>query len=249
MEPVQPVIERPRPVLAPFTPGRLVLRTFGIWFHHAIPFTLVTLLVQLPVAVLQLRAGLMDDMDRFALLALFSWLLGVVASGALCFGVLESLAGRRPAAGAMLATSARRLWPIFTAALLYGLTVVLGLFLLVVPGILALVAGFLATPVVLAEPALGPEGALRRSWTLTDGHRRSLFAAVAFLFGLQLAATLGLSALAEGPGAPSLPAVIAIDTVLSAILGGLTSCCAAVAFHDLRQLKDGRPRAAVSLQA
>jgi hypothetical protein len=246
VEPVEPALRHPRQALAPFTPGRLVLRTFGIWFHHAIPFTLVSLLVQLPLGVLQLRAGLVEDLDRFALLALFSWLLGVVASGALCSGVLESFAGRRPAAGAMLATSARRLWPIFSAALLYGVTVMLGLFLLVVPGVMALVAGFLATPAVVAEPGIGPEGALRRSWALTDGHRTPLFVALAFLIGLQVAATVGLSALADGPGAPSLPTVIAIDTVISAVLGGLTSCCAAVAFHDLRLLKDGRPRVAVA---
>jgi hypothetical protein len=241
---MEPLAPPSLPAKALFTPGRLILRTLGVWLRHIFPFTLVALVVQLPMAALELRAGQVEDLGVVALLSLFSWLLGVVASGALCFGVLESLAGRRPVASAMLTVTARRLWSIFSAALLYGATVLLGLFLLVVPGLFAMVAGFLATPAVVAEPGLGPESALRRSWALTQGHRGTLALAVAFLFGLQLLAMVGLSQLESGPGAPPLPAMIAIETVLGAILSGLTSCCAAVAFHDLRLLKDGKVRQA-----
>jgi hypothetical protein len=204
---MDPSVEPIRPTPLPFTPGRLVLRTLGVWLRHAVPYTLVALVVELPLAALELRAGLVEDLGTFVLMSLFSWLLGVVASGALCFGVLESLAGRRPTASSMLAVTARRLWSIFTAALLYGVTVLLGLFLFVLPGLLAMVAGFLATPAVVAEPGLGAEGALRRSWALTSGHRGALALAVAFLFGLQLVAMVGLSLLETGPGAPPLAAV------------------------------------------
>jgi hypothetical protein len=238
---MEPAAEPRRQLPAPFTPGRLILRTFGVWLHHAVPFTLVALLLQLPMAALELRAGLVEDLESFVLLSVFSWLLGVVASGALCFGVLESLAGRPPRVGAMITTTARRLWPIFSATLLYGVTVLGGLLLFVLPGLLALVAGFLATPAVVAEPGLGAESALRRSWALTGGHRGALVVAVLFLLALELLAMVGLSQMASGPGAASLPVVIALETLLSAILSGLTSCCAAVAFHDLRLLKDARP--------
>ncbi|HET6438288.1 MAG TPA: hypothetical protein VFG59_09520 [Anaeromyxobacter sp.] len=233
------MFEGPSPTGA-LTAGRLLWRTLRVWARHAHAFTAVAIVVELPLAALELRAGSFDDPGREALFLIFAWFLGTLASGALSFGVLESLAGRRPRVGSMLGTAAARLWPIFAAAALYALTVLVGLFALLIPGVLALLAGYLAVPAVVAEPRLGPDAALRRSWSLTAGHRIVLLVVVAALLALDLLVGVAAEKLLPGFGLPQ-PVTVGITTVLDAAVNGLTGCCAAVAYHELRIRKDQSP--------
>jgi len=227
-----------------FTTGGLLLRTLSVWWRNAPAFAAVALVVELPLAALELHAGEADDPQGGALLLVFGWFLGLLASGALAHGVLRSLAGERPGPGAMLATAARRLWPLFTVAAVYGLTVVAGLFLLVVPGVVAMVGGYLAIPMVVENPAIGTERALRRSWTLTQGHRLALLVAIAILLGLELLSVGGIDQVITRAGMARGPLSVGIITVVDAILTSFTSSCAAVAYHDLRALGETRSQTA-----
>jgi hypothetical protein len=235
------------PAAALFTVGGLLRRTLGVWWRNALAFTAVTLVIELPLAALQLRAGESDDPQGGALLLLFGWFLGLLASGALSYGVLQSLAGKRPSPGEMLATAARRLWPLFVVAAVYGLFVMVGLFLLILPGLLAMVGGYLAIPMVVENPALGTERALRRSWELTEGHRGTLFLALLFLLSAELLAVLGTDQLLAVAGWQRGPLTVGVISLVDAILSGFTSSCAAVAYRDLRALKE--PQAGEPLRA
>ena len=227
-----------------FTTGGLLLHTVSVWWRNAPAFAAVALVVQLPLAALELHAGETDDPLGSGLLPVFGWFLGLLASGALAHGVLRTLAGGRPGPGEMLATAARRLWPLFSVAALYGLTVVAGLFLLLVPGLVAMAGGYLAIPMVVEDPALGTERALRRSWALTQGHRVALVLAVAILLGLQLLAVVGTDQLITRAGVTQGPLAVGIATAVNAVLVSFTSSCAAVAYHDLRALREPRSQTA-----
>jgi hypothetical protein len=237
----------PRAPAALFTVGGLLGRTLGVWLRNALAFTAVTLVIELPLAALELRAGESEDPQGGALLLLFGWFLGLLASGALSYGVLQSLAGKRPSPGEMLATAARRLWPLFMVAAAYGLLVMGGLFLLILPGLLAMVALYLAIPMVVENPALGTEQALRRSWALTEGHRGTLFLALVFLLSAELLAVLGTDQLVALAGWQRGPLTVGVVSLVDAVLSGFTSSCAAVAYRDLRALKE--PQAGEPLRA
>jgi hypothetical protein len=223
-----------------FTVGVLLRNTLRVWWSNVLAFTAVALVIELPLFALELRAGESEDPQGGALLLLFGWFLGLIASGALSFGVLQFLAGKRPGVSEMLSTAARRLWPLFTVAAVYGLTVMAGLFLLLVPGLVAMVGGYLAIPMVVEDPGIGTERALRRSWALTAGHRATLLLAVAVLLAAELLAVVGTDQLLAAAGLAKGPLTVGVLSLVSAVLSGFTSSCAAVAFHDLRAL--GEPR-------
>lgn len=238
----------PAPAASPsplrFTPWGLVGRTFRVWLRNAFAFTVVAVVLQLPVAALQLRAGETENRPALMLTMLFAWVVAQVASATLSLGVLQSLGGSRPNAGTLLATTARQLWPIFAVVGVYSAMVMLGTFALVLPGVFMALAGFVAVPAIVAEPTLGTEAALRRSFHLTEGHRLELLAALVFLIGVELLVVLGIQRLEAGPLASSRAGGIAVRNLADAVLSGFTGCCAAVAYHDLRLQKGlSAPRA------
>lgn len=235
MEPV------PAPAPSP-SPGRLtswvlLLRTSRVWLRNLAAFTVVGLILDLPLAAVELRGVFPEDALGAAwLYLLLMWFVRIFACAALSLGVLQFLGGIRPSVIGMLTTPARQLWPIFAVSGLYSGLVVLGL-ALVVPGIFVLVAGYLAIPAVVAEPDVGAEAALRRSFVLTGGHRLQLLAVFTVLFGIEQLASAGARWLMDGPLASSRPAGIAVVILVDALLSGLTTCSMAVAYHDLRLLK------------
>jgi hypothetical protein len=239
MEPGPPLNASARAVR--LTPAGLLLRTVRVWARNAPAFTAVGLIVYLPVAALEVRGGLLaKGAEPSLLLLLFAWFLEQIGSGALSIGVLRSLRGQPMGAGPMLTGAVRQAWPILAVAGVYTATVVVGL-ILIVPGVFALVVGFVAVPAIVDEPALGIEGALRRSWTLTDGNRLALLGAIAFLFVIKLAAGVGTQILLDG--ATSFPPIAraAVQTLVAGLVIGLTNCCAAVAYHELRAAPPPRP--------
>ena len=156
------------PPAPPFIPGEVIGVALAVWSRHALAFTAVALVVQVPALALELRRGPGGDAASAWGLLFFGSFVGLVSEGAITLGVLQALRGERPRVGAMLAVGAKRLWLLFTVSFTYGISVLGGLFLLVVPGLLALAAGYLAIPAAVAEPGLGMEGALRRSWARTS---------------------------------------------------------------------------------
>ena len=241
---MQPV-PSPAPAAEParFTLPAFLLRTARVWVRHLAAFTLVGLILDLPIVAVELRGKLgQDDVAGVLLYSFLLWTLRMLGTAALSVGVLRSLAGERPTVASMLATPARSLWPIFAVAGAWSALALLG-FSLVLPGIFVLAAGYVAIPAVVAEPDMGTEAALRRSLLLTKGHRLVLLAGFVGLFGLEQLGSLGAARLMTGPLAGSPPAGIAVEVAADALLCGLTSCSFAVAYHGLRVVKGlGAPR-------
>ncbi len=228
----------PAPDAAPsrgrFTIWSLLLRTARVWLRHLAVFTLVGLILDLPLVAIELRGKFpQDDLAAAWLYLLLMWFIRILAIACLSLGVLQSLAGHRPRLVEMLTTPARHLWPIFAVAGVYSVLTALGL-TLILPGLFVLVAGYLAIPAVVAEPDMGTEAALRRSFVLTDGHRVRLLVAFTILFGVEQLASMAATWAMDGPLASSRPAGVALMVVVDALLSGLTTCSFPVAYHDLR---------------
>ncbi|MDQ3035054.1 MAG: hypothetical protein M3Y87_21785 [Myxococcota bacterium] len=170
---------------------------FGLTAAVVIPSTLVGIALQVVqhYALRDLIAGGTLDPSAAAIGALvigfgtlvitiLSALATIALQGALTHLTIESLLGRGATAGEAVRASLGRLLPLIGTAFLAGLISMIGIFLCIVPGVIAWVWLVVAVPVCFAE-RLGPLDALQRSVELTEGHRLTIF-----LVGLVLTVAL-----------------------------------------------------------
>lgn len=247
------------PMSIPVTVGSLVSRTFATWSQNLLRFAVVAVVIQIPSLLMgqalgsPLQAGLYNPLrpspelkafqgtGAYWLLLLVTSLLGLVQTGALTVGALNHLAGRRATIGEMLASGLRRAGPVMLAGLLAHLSAYLGLILLVVPGIIVGIMFSLIVPVVVSE-RLGTMASLARSRRLTEGHRSKLLGLLSLVYVIGVAP--GLMVYVGVIGVPPAAAVV-MHLAVNAVMGPLVMAASAVAYHDLRNLKEGGNTAAL----
>ncbi len=105
---------------------------------------------------------------------LFGLVIGIVCSGALTIVAEDVLNGGQPRILSSIKCGVRRFLPLLGACSLAGLALVLGLVLLIVPGLIVATWYFVVVPVCVLE-GLGPTDSLRRSAALSRGVRWRLF--------------------------------------------------------------------------
>ncbi|HEX9052467.1 MAG TPA: hypothetical protein VF841_18215 [Anaeromyxobacter sp.] len=234
----------PAPAPRPFSPGAVIGRSFSTWFANLVPFSIVTLTVNLPVFLL---AALAPDEERPELdrLQMFvSSLADLIVIGALTHGVLQALNGTAAPLGALFRRGFTRWGPVARVSIAYALLVFLGLGLLVVPGVIAACVWYVAIPAVVVEDR-GAFAALARSRALTKGSRWAVLVVALVVFAVTVAT--GAASAAVGTFAPALPHPVAplLATAIGALVTPLGACAAAVAYHDLRVAKEGVDTAAL----
>lgn len=244
----------PAPALAPrLSTGALVSRSVSIWWRNLHRFAGLSLILFVPVvmvfgmlaAVLAFQAfgrgarlGDAEIVLMIATAAIAVPLLVIATAvqvGGVTYGAVQQLAGRPVRFGAMFSATFRRLLPLLGVSILATLIVWGGLLLLIVPGIALACALAPAIPAVMAE-RLGPVEAIKRSWGLTRGHRASIFLAGLLLFLIHLGINLVAALLGFIPILGQLAAIAIQLCTLS-----LSLVLPAVAYHDLRALKEGTP--------
>lgn len=223
----------------PFSAGDVIGRSFSVWFGNFVPFSIVTLVVNVPVFALAVVAPAEGRSALDGLSSIVSGLANLVVTGALTYGVLQALRGSPVSVGALFGRGFSKLGSVFVVSLGFGFFVVLGFLLLFVPGVIALCALYVAIPAVVVEP-VAPGEALRRSRALTSGSRWAVLA-IALVVGVVTIASLGISGLVAVLGGSALPhpfpALVA--TAILVFASPLGACAAAVAYHDLRVAKEG----------
>lgn len=224
------------PATPAFSAGSVVGRSFSVWFGNFVPFSIVTLVVYLPIFVLAAVAPPEPEPGWNLADTLLSALANLVVTGALTHGVLESLRGGRAGLGALLSTGFRKMGWVFVVSLRVGLWVLLGAILLVVPAVVFYCGLYVAIPAVVVED--NGSDALARSRELTKDHRWAIFAVVAVVF-VVTSVVVGLGgSLVVLPGLPHpIPAIL--GTAVIALTSALGACASAVAYHDLRVAKEG----------
>lgn len=242
MEPAStlPPVPAAAPLAPGFSAGAVIGRSFSVWLANFVPFSIVTLVVYVPV--LALAAFMPDEGGPAWNIAdrLLSGLAGLVVTGALTYGVLESLRGGRASAGALFGTGFRQMGTVFVVSFRVGLWMILGTLLLVVPALVWYCALFVAVPAAVVETKLpGSADALRRSRELTKGSRWGILAVV-LVVAVVTIASVGVAGLLAAfvPALPQ-PVSVVFATAIVALASTLGACASAVAYHDLRLAKEG----------
>jgi len=109
------------------------------------------------------------------LAALIGFIGTTLVQGALVEVVDDERHGHAPRGlGELYLSSGKRLGAMLWASVLMGIGVGIGLFLLIVPGILLAIRWAVAIPIVMLE-GLGARAAMKRSGELVEGHRGAVF--------------------------------------------------------------------------
>jgi hypothetical protein len=250
----------PAPIFASvthrLTAGSLISRAFSAWWKNLFKFGALSVLVFVPAMVLGAALAYQVGASSLArnrpapatgglvFLAAFPviFLFAFVQMGALTYGTVQHLAGRRVRFGAMVAAGFRRLLPLVGVGIVVGLMTFAGFLALVVPGVILALAVSVAMPAVVIE-RIGPLGAIRRSFQLTRDHRLAIFAAWLVLLVVAFGANLvgqAAAAIAVSARSPVALAVVGLlSLALNVLMSSLPGLLPAVAYHDLRALKEG----------
>jgi uncharacterized membrane protein len=150
-------------------------------------FIVVTLIAYLLPAAINVGAGPISEHRPF--LGAAMWLLGMVLSGIMTMGLIKIALAftdeERPVLGDLFAC-----YPLIfkwvVAYIVYGLIVVAGLALLVVPGVIWAIKFLFFSFVVVDREDLGPIEALKESSRLTQGEKGNLllFGVIAYGIGI-----------------------------------------------------------------
>ena len=230
-----------------FRVGSTLNHATKLFFSAHFPkFCAISGMTLAPLLITAIAAGQpLDGLgnDRTAAFALWTGaggllrlVLGPIGTAVSVYGAYQAMRGQPFTIGDSFRAASGRLGAVFGAALLGGLITVLLTLLLLVPGVMALCALYVALPACVVE-RLGPVKCLGRSRALTSGARWRIFGMI-LVVGL-IGAMLGGSA-GGVVGATKNSVAIGFVTYLAGVIGNAFSAVlAAVTYRDLRVAKEG----------
>lgn len=222
----------------------LLRRSFALFSQGLSLFVPIAFVALVPLGLLMSTGPtvpeMVDPTDLSVLLYTFALIFASLvfvqlAIGGVVLGVFRRLRGATVTVEECLRAAGRRWGALVVTAILVGLATIAGVALCIVPGIIVAVGLFVAVPALMVEQA-SPTEAMRRSWTLTEGHRLPIFFVVLtlFLLGLGVSVLSGMVMTAFGVLASTL-----VDFGWQVIAAAFQGVFAAVAYHDLRVVKEG----------
>lgn len=220
----------------------MIGRSFPIWLRNFVPFTILSLIVYLPLLVyafVTFGGGEVTEAaeKRYDLISTVAGrLLDLIVTGAVVYGVFQQVRGQPAGLVDCLRVGLTRLLPVLGVGIIVGILVALGTVALVIPGIILQLMYWVAVPVAVVE-RLGVVGSMKRSAQLTSGVKGTIFLILLVLFLIQFAVIFGVVVAASASDSAAFQVLI---TLLVAIpFGALTAVTNAVAYHDLRVAKEG----------
>ncbi len=163
------------PALAPILGSALIV---------AVPTLLTSLLFQVIIYLVAYREGAPDiaAMQTVGLIGGAAYLVSMgvlivanaIGQGGIMYAVAEQLSGRRPTMGQAFRVALGRSPQSIVTAFVVAIPVVIGMFMCLVPGVVALIFLCVALPVCIVE-RLGPIDSVQRSISLTEGNRVQIF--------------------------------------------------------------------------
>lgn len=169
---------------------------------------------------------------------IIAMIAGAVLQAAVVRCAILDLGGRGCDVAESLVEGLKLILPLIGITILTSIAVMLGLVLLIVPGIIFYLALSVAVP-VLVEERRGVIGSMERSAELTKGSRWRIFALVLLYFVVYalLAAGIGAAVLAGGFDAPL--GLALLEAVFGTLTALLVAAMLASLYVELRTVKEG----------
>jgi len=169
-----------------------------------------------------------------------------LVSGCITRATVAYSQGHRASLGECLAVALRRAGPVIVVSILFGIMVLLGLILVIVPGIMLAVMWSVVVPITVEERT-GILGAFNRAQNLTRGARWTIFGLflLIFLIGLGiglvgvLVSTVTIGFSYENPAISSSLPALAVNVVVLTLASAFSSALVTSLFVELREWKDG----------
>lgn len=180
------------------------------------------------------------------LVFLVSMVARSVVTGCITRATVAYSQGRRASLGDCLAVALERFLPVIAVSFLFGIAIVLGMILLVVPGIMLAIMWSVVVPVTVEE-RVGVFGAFGRSQYLTRGARWKIFALFLLLLvigmaigiGAVLVSTMTIGLSYQNPAVATTATAIVINVIVTTIAAAFWSSLQTSLFVELREWKDG----------
>lgn len=210
--------------------GRVIRESFEIYKHNAAPLIGVALVVFLVIGIVE---GLLADAGGAIaqLLATAINLAGIALYTGFVVKLVEDVRdGRRDfTVGQLFSSASQHVGTLIINGVLLGLAVILGLVLLIVPGLILLTIWAVCSPAIVAEDR-GPIEAFGRSRELVDGQGMSVFGTILVAFLIQIAVGIIAAAIGIGLGTGAL---IALSIIASTLTAPVSALVASTLFFDL----------------
>ncbi len=244
-------------VLRPMSTSELLDRTFFLYRKHFLVFVgivaipnLISLVFRLLLIGVRYSASIMTTFF-LSMVSLVIYLAVIsAAQAATVVAVSEVHLGRPATIGASYARIKECLLEVVIIIILMGVGVILGLILLIIPGILLALAWSLAIPIAVIEKQ-GPLDAIPRSSALTKGSRFRIFVILMLvivftyivnsIFQLPILFMIGVSRLLNPQAIPpeqnALLQVVAF--VSSSLVMPISTIATSLIYYDQRVRKEG----------
>lgn len=229
-----------------FDIGRVSQRTFRVVGDNFVTlFIMALVLTALPEAVVAL-ASIPDTGNATpgsAAGSILSFLGGMVLQAAVTHTAIVYLNGGKASLGDSLNVGTKNLLAIIGISFLMGFGIVLGLILLIVPGVIMAIAWSVAVPVRVMEKRDVTE-CLSRSAELTRGSRWPIFGLYfIYLAGAVIVAVVGgvaFGAVGAVMGDPdAVFASVVFLPIVQAVISMVGASGAAAVYYELRSRKEG----------
>ena len=238
---------------AQFDIGRVISTTIGLVSRNFVPFAILSLIFAgTPFLVLQLMMpGLIaGDPSMLTIVSLLGMLVsmvgGVVLQGALTRASVDDLSGAGVNLSNALSGALVLFLPMLGLGILVALGIMLGMILLIIPGVYLALCWAVAAPTLVVE-RLGVVPSMRRSTALTQGHRWPilglvvLFVVIVIIFNLVVGILIpgGAAAMMGLPGQEVSYVAIAVLAIAQVLTSMVATAGIAAVYFELRQVKDG----------
>lgn len=231
--------------------GRVLNNTFGVIMRNPLIFLgLSFLIVALPQAVIQLATGAAAaGNDPNAMMEMFSspsmiataaggWLLlmilSVLLQATFIIATVKDLNGQQVSLGECIGLAVGKLLPLIGLGLLMTLGIMLGIILLIIPGLILALMWIVASPVMMAEDK-GIIDSLKRSAELTKGSKRW----IVLLFVVYIILSMILGMLMIPFAFAGATAIMVVGLVINTLTGAIQGTGIAAVYVDLRIVKEG----------
>lgn len=225
--------------LREFRIGQVLSKAINIYGRHIVIFTLIAGVIWLPVVLagfyLQTTPANVRQIAPLVvvIIALF---LQPLSTAIILYGAFQDMRGYGVSLSECIARGLSRFPSLLALMFVITLGILVGLVLLIVPGLILVIMWYVAVPVCVVERT-GPISSLGRSQELTKGHRWKLFGlyllvVILGVIGQRVFSGLG-NALAGVPGS------LVTQTVWQGFAQAFGSVMVVVAYHDLRAAKEG----------